>query len=824
MPRLLLKLIVPLVVLIMLATIAGATALANASPAPRVRLGAIPPVPAGSSVVGSLAPSTAISTTVALKPRDPAGLENYATQVSTPGSSIYHQYLSVAEFSQRFGPTDTQIAAVRASLRAHGLNPGPVSANGLEIPVTSNAGTLSHAFSTSFNRLSLASGRTAFTNTQAPALDSSIAGDVQGVLGLSDASQLRPLALHAAHASGHAVSHVGTGGPQPCAAAAASGGYTADDLASAYRFSGLYGVGDYGAGQTVAIYELEGDFPSDISADEACYGIGAPVSYVQVDGGPPAPKASDEDGLETALDVEQVVNLAPQANVVVYQGPNTNAGAIDTYNAIISADQASVVTTSWGVCEAQLGVQTAEAENTLFEEAAVQGQSVVSAAGDDGSTDCTNNHGVAEHQLAVDDPSSQPFVTGVGGTSMPSLGPPPAESVWNDSCEGSPCAGGGGISSFWAMPSYQSTAAGFLNVINGNSSGNRETPDVSANADPSTADALYYDGSWGAIGGTSAAAPLYAALLALTDASGACGGSHVGFANPALYRAASVNYPGSFQDIALGDNALPGTGQTLYPAGAGYDMATGLGSPDAAGLAATVCTTSTTSGSSPGGQAGGVVVNVANPGAQRSRAGNAVRLQIRASDNNGGALSYYASGLPAGVSINRSDGLVSGKPTNGGGFSVAVTAAGGGTYSGARFSWTVDPAISNAALSGVDKNKPKLTMIVTAEPGFAKLKTFTVALPKHLAFSKSRLAKGITLVGPNRKRLKGWKLNLSHGKLTITLKKSTAQVRLTITSIYSNRATATSVKHNKLKAMTVTVKTADASRQTATVTLTLKPS
>ncbi len=890
----------------------AAAAMAAASPPRQARLGAPPQLPAGSTTTGSLSSATAIRSTVVLKPRDPTALEAYALAAATPGSSDYHHYLSVAAFRQRFGPTDAQIAAVSASLRAHGLAPGAVSANGLAIPVTATAGALGHAFSTSFRRLTLSSGRTAFANTQAPLLDTSIAGYVQGVLGLSSVAQLRPLALHAPHARAHATPHVVTGGPQACSGAVGSGFYTADDLAAAYRFSALYGAGDEGAGQTVAIYELEGNFPSDIAADESCYGISTPVSYVRVDGGPPAPNANNQDGLETALDVEQAINLAPQANVIVYQGPNTGSrlpgsGPYDTYSAIISQDRADVISTSWGDCESQLGSAAAAAENTLFQEAAVQGQSILSAAGDEGSTDCTDSAGKPVPQLAVDDPSAQPFVTGVGGTSLAGIGPPPAESVWNDSCQGTPCAGGGGISSFWGMPSYQSSAPSSLNVINGNSSGSpcgaagsycREVPDVAANADPSTGDAVYFDGSWGGIGGTSAAAPLYAALVALTNDSSACGGSPIGFANPALYRAAGASYSGSFQDITVGNNQLSGSGQSLYPAGPGYDMASGLGSPDGAALPSAMCSSkpqlanpgnqatvlgvpaqiqlsaSDAAGKSlsfsatglPTGLAMGastgiisgtpatvgnfaptvrvtdsdgasasvtfswtvypVAINVATPGSQRTRSGNKVSLQIRAGDNNGGQLSYHASGLPPGVSINPSSGLISGKPQNGGNFSPTLTVFDGGASSTVGFSWVVTPVVSRAVLSGVARNKPKLSVTLAAEPDSPRLKSIVITLPKHLAFNRAALGRGISLVGSKRKRLKGYKLKLTGAKLTITLRVANARVALAIRGplIRSDRAVVAAVKHRKQGNVTLTVKTTDTSRLGATVTLKLKPS
>ena len=163
------------------------------------------------------------------------------------------------------------------------------------------------------------------------------------------------------------------------------------------------------------------------------------LHVIPVDGGQPA-------GIgvmgEAALDVENVSALAPGAQIDVYEAPNTTAGSLDEFSRIIADDSASVITTSAGLCEAAMqsdepGVQAIE--NILFEQAAAQGQTVVAAAGDDGSSDCgTEGNGAVPPSLSVDDPASQPFVLGVGGTSV-SSGSTPVESVWNDG----PRGGGG---------------------------------------------------------------------------------------------------------------------------------------------------------------------------------------------------------------------------------------------------------------------------------------------------------------------------------------------------------------------------------------------
>jgi subtilase family serine protease len=674
---------------------------ASASPisvAPQ-RIGTAPQLPASSQALGALPATSSLQATVTLNPPDPAALASYATAVSTPGSADYGDYLSPAEFARRFAPSAAQITAVRDVLEADGLNPGAVSANDLSIQIHGTVASFATAFDTSFNQYQLASGRTAYANTSAPLLPASIAATVQGVIGLNNLNlEHHNLLTHAALDPGTSPRSASphTSGPQPCAAATAvstqapSDGYiayTANELASAYNFSGLYTAGDLGAGQTVALYELEPNSTSDISAFQTCYGTSATVSYEEVDGG----AGSGAGSGEAALDIETVIAAAPDASELVYQAPNTGADALDEWTAIISQDKASIVSTSWGICEAEAGSSSIDSENTLFEEAATQGQSIVDAAGDNGAEDC----GSGDDALAVDDPGAQPFITAVGGLTLTSSTAPPAETVWNESAIGAG-AGGGGISEYWTMPSYQSGAPAGLNVINTNSSGTpcgasagsycREVPDVSLDADPETGYIIEYESSWQDIGGTSAAAPLFAGFLALTNASTACDGHNVGFANPGLYSIAGKAFSANFYDVTSGNNDYTGTNGGLYPAGTGYDMASGLGAPNGTALAASLCSAA---------QAAPVFTTDSPP--LTGTVGTSYTYTFHASGN---PTPTYAFGdsPPSFLSINSTTGVVSGTPTTGTtSFSYSVIASNGVTPNATAGPFTVTVSAAQAA-------------------------------------------------------------------------------------------------------------------------------
>ena len=566
----------------------------QASSGPALRpVGAAPAVPAGARALGPGRASERLTFDLVLRPRTGRRLRAFAAAVSTPGSAAYRHFLSTAQFAARFGQPRAVVASVDAALRGVGLAPGPVSANHLVIPVATTVGRARVILRTGFERYRLASGRLALANTSAPRLPAAVAHLTQAVLGLDNmtvaapAATRRPRDRRQASPAARAVPAVI--GPQPCRAAVRAArryrAWTYNQLARAYSLTGRAAQGREGAGVTVGLFEQQPWRASDITEFQACYGTGVPISTVKVDGGAgrgPGPTA------ETVLDIETVIALAPRAALDVYEAPAGNfaKSSLDEYTRIVDDDQAQVLSTSYGVCESlvKLGAPGLIAsENTVFEQAAAEGMSVFAASGDTGSEACEQSSKRLK-ELSVQDPASQPFVTGVGGTDLTAIGPAPAERVWNDARFGGG-AGGGGISSVWRMPSWQAGPG----VVNRYSSGRpchhargycREVPDISASANPERGYAIVYKGHWIGEGGTSAAAPLCAALL--TDIiSGLSPAARAGFLNPLLYSLPK----GTLNDIRKGNNDYTRTHHGRYPATRWFDLASGLGSPIATSLA-----------------------------------------------------------------------------------------------------------------------------------------------------------------------------------------------------------------------------------------------
>lgn len=827
---------------------AGSSAPAASAGARELRIGTAPPLPAHATLAGTSSSIAPIQLTIALAPRNPAALAAYARAVSTPSAAGYRHFLSTSQFRARFAPTPAVVRAVNASLRAHGLAPGRLDASGLALHVRASAGLIEHAFALTLERVRLEHGRDAIYNLQAPALDARIAPHVQAVIGLSTlyparsglgraapshAGRLRASAraggsisadTRAATADSKAVRpRVTTGGPQACPRAVNEapgyGGYTANQIASYYDFSPLYRAGDKGRGVTVALFELEPDSPADVAVFQRCYGTHTHVSYVKVDGGAGVGSGSGE----ATLDIDQMIGLVPKARLLVYQGPNTTSGAgpYDVYAAIANQDRASVISSSWGTCEPQVSRSTVQAEQTVFEQMAVQGQTMVVAGGDSGAEDCFIARASADNSLEVDDPASQPFVTSVGGTSL-ELGdfniggaenplyptPNPPETVWNNSYPGlqyqstwgiMPGAGGGGISKLWPMPAYQASAlhaapwldgglAESSNAPCGAPAGSwcRELPDVSANADPMDGYMSYWNGrgvdgralsGWQSVGGTSAAAPVWAAVFALADASRACAGNLVGFVNPALYALASSSasvYHSDFNDItadaisaAGNDNDLAPSGNTssLYQAAAGYDMATGLGTPHAANIVSGLCAHTP---------------QLHATGARRSFVGAREHLQLRMAlpAGSSGKVSYSAKGLPPGLHLNPSSGLIAGRIRAAGRYETVLGGhTADGDYGTRKYLWDVTgrPVVSALSLHELANGELLLAFTVSSGQLEPPLRSVSVKLPPGI--SARRPLRGIAATGAAGRTVPH-RLSLQRGGLTLTFARSHTPLRI----------------------------------------------
>ncbi len=615
---------------------------AAAAPATVPIPGSVPRLPIGAKVTGALAQAATLSVDVTLQPRDPAALAAFVNDVSTPGNPLYHHYLARGQFASRFGPAPSTISAVRSWLIAGGLHPGPTTSNGLAIPITARAEQLDAVLASHLVGVTMPSGRHAYTTTTTPRVPLSLGRVVAAVIGLNDlvrphsmlarAPGARPATASPGLAGGSTTaprtSSPQTSGPTACSAAASAAtshsAYTADQLAGAYGFTGLYGKGWTGAGITVGILELEPYLPSDVQSYFTCYGLTNPVTNVTVDGG----AGTGAGQGEAALDIEDVAGLAPGAAIAVYSGPNNGgSGLYDIYNTMISNDTAQVITTSWGQCEADYGSASAadssmNAEATLFAQAVTQGQSVFAAAGDSGSEDCyyqSTNPSLPSNldsSLAVDDPAVQPDVTGVGGTDLLSATFPPPETVWNGGVAAG--AGGGGVSTVFTMPSWQRgpgvqnpfTSPTTCRMSTGTgTTGCREVPDVTASADPSHGYVIFYKGSWASIGGTSAAAPLWAALAAVADqAVGATSGT-----GP-WNRVVTAGEGCATNDITTGNNDMLGAHGGDFPATPNYDLASGWGSPVGGAIVAeltTPCPVVTGLGTTTGSISGGYTTTIA---------------------------------------------------------------------------------------------------------------------------------------------------------------------------------------------------------------------
>ena len=539
-----------------------------AAPAFRSLTGHIPPAVAHSQAVAALDSTRLLSLALTLPLRNQAELADLLRAQADPEDPRFGQFLTPQAFAARFSPTQADYDRVAAYARSVGLVVTGTHPNRTVLDVAAPAASAERAFGLHLLVYqSLRDGRFFFAPNAEPRIPAGLASVVSGVIGLDNAAQWHPhLRLKPATDFSQALDplalpfEIGSG---------PGGALSPSDIKKAYN---LAGNTQTGAGQILALFELDGYAAGDVSAYEANFGLpSVPLQNVLIDG---YSGASGAGAAEVTLDIELQAALAPGATkILVYEAPNSSAGVVDAYNKIATDNLAKQISTSWGEAENSAGATIRNAENTAFQQMVSQGQSIFAAAGDSGANDNGST-------LSVDDPASQPYMTGVGGTSLTTAGPGGAytsEKTWNNGSTANG-AGGGGISIVWPIPNYQVPVAG--SAASKSSATMRNVPDVSLDADPNTGYSIYFQGKWVIYGGTSCAAPLWAAFTALVNQQRATNGlGTLGFANPPLYTAfQGANGATDFHDIADGSTNL------FYPAVAGYDDATGLGTFNGANL------------------------------------------------------------------------------------------------------------------------------------------------------------------------------------------------------------------------------------------------
>lgn len=532
----------------------------RASQSELIRLSGHVPVKAISRALslGNLDMNTRIPITFTLPLRNQETLKKLITRLYDPKDTLYKRHLTSEEFIEQFAPTQEDYDKVIAYAKSVGMKFVAAHPNRTLLNVSAPVEAVQSAFNLQLHEYQLPNGRVFFAPDHNPEIPSSIASIISGVIGLDSQAVWKP--FHRKQETFSTAEETFLT-PQVNAQSFPSGpggGFAPQDIATAYN---LLGISANGTNQNIALFQLASYQASDINEYASFFGLPTPnLTNVLVDGG----STSGMDA-EVAIDIELALALAPNSNIFVYEGPNSGQGVLDTYNRIATDNIAKQVSTSWGLGEDLIGTTQIQSESSIFLQMAAQGQTIYAAAGDTGAYGDYTETG--SQALIVEDPASQPYVVGVGGTHLTvdvNTGSYQDETVWNDGLAGG--SGGGGVSAVWSIPSWQT------NVATASSMTRRNVPDVCLNADPSTGYAIYYNGQWAKYGGTSCAAPLWAGFTAcVNEQLAATQLPALGFLNPVLYGiGVSTSYGSDFHDITQGDNFY-------YTAQTGYDNASGWG-------------------------------------------------------------------------------------------------------------------------------------------------------------------------------------------------------------------------------------------------------
>jgi len=562
-----------------------------------------------------------------LKLRNPDKLEAFINDTVSAGNPQFRRFLTVEQFTARFSPTDDDVRKVVAGLKAANIEVTGISANRLLLKANGTVEALNQYFSVKLHDFAKA-GRRYHAPVTLPQIPKAINGTVLAITGLSSESLYRPRIKTAAAIEG--LSRIPVTLPSSTSTATGTpGSFTVGDVAKLYQVDPLYKLGFQGKGRTIGIATLATFDQADAYGYWTAIGLKVKanrITQVQVDGG-----AGTDGAEETTLDVEQSGGLAPKADIIVYEAPNTDQGFLDLFVTAVVENKVDTLSISWGLPEIATDPNLSIAENQIFMEAAAQGISLFAASGDAGAYDINSQnypftYPGSTKTLTVDSPASSPYITAAGGITLAGVQQHkygtvnvPKDRAWgwdylqeyfdtNYANLGGyyalafPVGGGGGVSVNEDMPKYQKHIPGIKKSAAGQSLiyypnypstdgaedladlpagfAGRNLPDVSLNADPYTGYLLYYGGEMIAgNGGTSFVAPQ---LNGITAVLSEVTHSRLGLLNPTLYRmsrhVSSNSWFAPFNDIKSGTNLY-------YQSVRGYNPATGLGSISAANLA-----------------------------------------------------------------------------------------------------------------------------------------------------------------------------------------------------------------------------------------------
>jgi uncharacterized repeat protein (TIGR03803 family) len=496
--------------------------------------------------VGRLPASNHLDLVISLPLRNRERLAVLLREIYDPGSPNYRRYLTPRQFAEQFAPTEADYQSVIAHANSQGLKVTGQYPNRTLVDVNGAVADIEKTFHVSLRLYPHPSEARAFyAPDAAPSLD--LAVPVLAVSGLDDYILPRPMGLRTNFFNRNANATPMAAGSGPI------GNFLGKDFRAAYA----PGVALDGAGQCLGLFELDGYNASDISDYEALAGLpNVLLTNVLLDGVSGKPSAN---GIEAPLDIEMAVAMAPGlSRVIVYEGTNS----LHILAQMANDNLAGQISSSWS-----FGSQVDPAREQFFQQFELQGQSFFQASGDLGAV-----------AGPLPPPSDDPWVTVVGGTSLSTSGHGGAwmsETVWPDST--------GGISTSYPIPPWQQ---GVNMSTNQGSPVMRNVPDVACLAD-SVLWVVVKNGQQGVAGGTSAAAPLWAAFAALANQQAADGGGpRLGFLNPALYAiGGGSGYPAAFHDITTGNNTNSSSVNKFF-AVPGYDLCTGWGTPAGGNLIA----------------------------------------------------------------------------------------------------------------------------------------------------------------------------------------------------------------------------------------------